>query len=137
MTGQLQQQAQSLNITLTSLNVQRPNSNTTAQPVVKIANIVVVKHAADCTAQVPCLTQPSIMVVDENGNLITNVGNPNYPWIIQAKINSTTNPNVNLIFESEVAVVNGFANFTKLGVSNIVDKLILSYSFKLPNGVNE
>lgn len=66
MTGQLQEQAKSLNITLTSMSVQRPNSNTTDQPVVKIAKLVVAKEASSCAAQTPCLGQPSIMVADDN-----------------------------------------------------------------------
>jgi hypothetical protein len=70
------------------------------------------------------------------GNVITNTGNSNFPWIIQAKINSSSNPNVSLIFETEVPVINGYANFTKLGVSNMVDNLLISYSFKLPAGLN-
>ena len=55
--------------------------------------------------------------------MITNTGNSKFPWIIQAKINSSSNPNVTLIFEIEVPVVNGYANFTKLGISNLVDNL--------------
>ena len=67
LTGQLQAQAQQiLNVTLASLSVQSPSANATAKPLVKIANTVVLAQASDCKAQVPCLIQPSIMVVDEN-----------------------------------------------------------------------
>ena len=66
ITGQLQEQAKTLNITLSSMSVKRPDSNTTAQPVVKIANLVKIRDVSNCGAQTPCLTQPSLMVTDEN-----------------------------------------------------------------------
>ena len=51
-------------------------------------------------------------------------------------MNSSSNNNTKLIFQTEVAIINGFANFTQLGVSDIVDNLVISYSFKLPQGLN-
>ena len=53
------------------------------------------------------------------GKKVENSGS--IPWIIQAQISSSTNPNVELILETEVAVVNGYANFTKLGISDVAD----------------
>jgi hypothetical protein len=73
LTGQLQAQAQQiLNVTLAALSIQSPSANTTAKPLVKIANSVVVVQASDCKAQVPCLTQPSVKIVDENVFLFYN-----------------------------------------------------------------
>lgn len=56
--------------------------------------------------------------------------------MIQAEINSSSNANAKLILETEVVVVNGYANFTKLGISDIADSLVLNFKFKLPDGVN-
>ena len=67
MTGQLQKQAQStLNVTLSSLSIQKPSAKSIAQSIVRIAKILVDTQAADCKAQSPCLTQPKLKVVDEN-----------------------------------------------------------------------
>lgn len=48
----------------------------------------------------------------------------------------TSKSNLNLIFQTEVCVINGFANFTQFGVSDLVDDLIISFSFKLPTGLD-
>ncbi len=64
------------------------------------------------------------------------MGNSDYPWIINAHIHSTSNPNVSLIFQTQCQIVNGYANFTQLGVSDLVDNLVISYSFALPQGLN-
>lgn len=69
--------------------------------------------------------------------MVTNIGNDNHPWTIQATINSTSNSKASLIFQTEVSVLNGYANFTKLGVSDLVENLVISYSFKLPAGLDK
>ena len=48
----------------------------------------------------------------------------------------TSKSNLNLIFQTEVRVINGFANFTQFGISDLVDDLIISFSFKLPTGLD-
>lgn len=58
------------------------------------------------------------------------------PWIIQAKINSSSNSNASLIIQTEAPVVNGYANFTNLSVSDLVDTIVIGYSLKQPQGVN-
>ena len=64
------------------------------------------------------------------------MGNTDYPWSIQASINSSSSLNVNLILQTQVNVVNGYANFTTLGVSSVVSKLVISYNFVPTVGVN-
>ena len=67
VTNQLQENAkQLLNVTIASLAVQKPGSNTTAKAVAKEANIQVVNQASGCSAQIPCSTQPLIKIIDEN-----------------------------------------------------------------------
>ena len=67
MTGQLQESAQAvLNVTLSSLAVQKPMSNETAKAVPSKLVLEVSTAAKDCNAQVPCSVQPVIKVVDEN-----------------------------------------------------------------------
>ena len=68
--------------------------------------------------------------------MATNVGNPVYPWLIRATIKSSSNPNTKLIIQTEAQVVDGYANFTNLSISDLVDNLVISYSFDLPTGVN-
>jgi hypothetical protein len=48
----------------------------------------------------------------------------------------TSKSNLNLIFQTEVSVINGFANFTQFGISDLVDDLIISFKFKLPTGLD-
>lgn len=137
LTNQLQEKAQALlNVTIASLAVQSPSSNETAKAVASRADIVVVTKASGCSAQIPCTTQPLLKIVDENGALITNMGNKDYPWIVVANMTSSSNPNANLINEVEVAVSQGYATFTKLGISEL-STFSLSFKFKSPEGINE
>jgi hypothetical protein len=48
----------------------------------------------------------------------------------------TSKSNLNLIFQTEVSVINGFANFTQFGISDLVDDLIIGFKFKLPTGLD-
>ncbi len=81
------------------------------------------------------MTQPRVKIVDENGKLVTNLGNKDYPWVVQANLSSSSNPNARLLFQTEAEVVDGYATFTKLGISEI-STFTLTYSFKLPEGLN-
>jgi hypothetical protein len=65
------------------------------------------------------------------------MGDPMKPWFLQAYINSSSNPNAQLLIETEVPVINGYANFTRLTISDTVDDLVISYQFKLPYGLNK
>lgn len=66
-----------------------------------------------------------------------SIGNDKFPWVIQATLNYTSNPSTQLIIETEANVVNGFANFTKLGISEVTENLAISYKFKVPQGVDQ
>lgn len=157
-TGQLQKQAESiLNVTLSTMSVQQPVANATLQTVTKVSRIVVVTKASQCSAQTPCLIQPVLKVVDENvskklnvlnfqcfimkmklqGNLATNIGSIRNPWTIQAQVNSSSNPNTKLILQTQASVVNGYAYFTLLGISDFDDSVIINYNFVTPLGVNQ
>ena len=73
-------------------------------------------------------------IITFKDNLIDNIGNSEFPWTVEAKIQSDNN--VSIIMETETNVVNGYANFTKLGVDNVSDNIRFSFSFKLPEGLN-
>ena len=66
------------------------------------------------------------------GNLLTSLSS----WVIQAYISNWTNSNVSLMYQTQATVVNGYANFTNLTVSNDTAGLAISYKFLLPPGVN-
>ena len=68
---------------------------------------------------------------------VTNLGSVKYPWIIEAKLNFSSNPNASIVIQTEAIVINGTAEFTKLAISDITDKFIISYNFKLPQGIDE
>ncbi len=87
---------------LTNQKVQAPSSNGTAVAIPSRADIVVVREASGCAAQVPCSTQPILKIVDQNGALITKIGNEDHPWVVVATLSSSTNPNSSLILETEV-----------------------------------
>ena len=44
---------------------------------------------------------------------------------------------MSLLFETQIPVTNGYANFSQFGVSDVVDHLVISYNFKLPLGLDE
>ena len=66
--------------------------------------------------------------------IIDNIGNSEFPWIVEAKIAS--NNNISLIMQTELTVTNGYVSFTKLGVSDMDDNIKISFAFKTPQGVN-
>lgn len=136
ITNELQERAQSLlNVSIASLAIQNPKSNETAKAVSAQANIVVDTKAGDCAAQIPCVVQPRIKIVDENGEIISNLGNENFPWVVQANLTSTSNPSATLILQTEANVVDGYATFETLGISDVTT-FAITYSFKLPEGLN-
>ena len=63
------------------------------------------------------------------------LGNKDFPWVVQANLSSSSNANARLLFQTEAEVVDGYAAFTKLGISEI-STFSLTYSFKLPEGLN-
>lgn len=69
--------------------------------------------------------------------MASNIGNSQNPWTIQAQINSSSNSNTKLILQTQVTVVNGYANFTRLGVSDYDENVVISYNLQTPVGVNE
>ena len=66
------------------------------------------------------------------GNLLTSLSS----WTIQAYLSNSTNPNATLMYQTKVTVVNGFANFTNLTISDSSDNFTISYKFLMPDGVN-
>ena len=68
--------------------------------------------------------------------MVTNIGNDAFPWVVVANLSSSSNSNAKLIFETEVNIVNGYATFTRLGISE-VSTFSISYKFKTPTGINE
>lgn len=138
-TGQLQDQAKSiLNVTISSMSIKPPVSqpaltnNTKEIKIVKIARIVVVQNAAQCRSYMPCLQQPIIKVLDEEGNLVNSL-----EWMIQAVLKSSSDLNARLLYQTESGVVNGYSNFTNLAItSSENEQFVIEYSFKLPEGIN-
>ncbi|RMZ95260.1 fibrocystin-L, partial [Brachionus plicatilis] len=66
-TGILQKRAeQMLNISLTSLSVQKPNANGTDATINRLSGIVIEREADLCKEMVPCEVQPILKILDEN-----------------------------------------------------------------------
>ena len=69
-TGQLQEKAAVLfngTVSLDTMNVRQPqaNPNSSVVEIGKINKLKVIQEASSCSAQVPCLVQPILQVVDE------------------------------------------------------------------------
>lgn len=61
-----------------------------------------------------------------------------YPWIVVAKLNSSTDPNAKLILQTEAVLnANGTVIFENLGVSVAMSNFQLEYYFKEPVGINQ
>jgi hypothetical protein len=137
-TGELQDRFRTkYNITLTGMTAQTPATSDEPKTLAKIARIVVLDQADKCDAQTPCQVQPRLMVADEDGNVAANVGTDTHPWVIHAYLNSSSNPNASLILQTSTDVMNGYANFTNLGISDVADSFVVAYRFDTPQGVNE
>lgn len=136
MTGQLQANAQALfDVTIASLAVQNPSSNSSARPVASRVVLVAVTEASGCGAQIPSATQPLLKVVDQNGDLVANLGNEAHPWVVVATLSTSLNPNASLILQTEADIVNGYAAFERLGISHLTT-FSLSFKFSTPTGVD-
>lgn len=118
------------------MSVQAPASNKSAEPLSVVNDLKVETKASGCASQVPCGTQPRISVIDANGNVVTNIGSEEFPWVVVAKLTSRTFNTTELVFQTEANVVNGYATFTKLGISQVDSSFAISYNFKLPEGLN-
>jgi len=57
-------------------------------------------------------------------------------WTIQAFLTNSTNPNATLMYQTQATVVNGYANFTNLTISDSSASFVVSYKFLVPDGVN-
>ena len=65
-TGELQQMAATrFNVTLSSLQAEKPQSNSTNE-IKKIDKLKIVRDAGNCREQSPCLIQPILTVLDES-----------------------------------------------------------------------
>lgn len=63
--------------------------------------------------------------------------NPDHPWIIVAKFNSSTDSSAKVLFQTEATLnANGTVIFEKLGVSVAMSNFKLEYYFKEPVGIN-
>lgn len=65
---------------------------------------------------------------------MVNIGNSEFPWVVVASVSSDAN--VSIILQSEVNVINGYVNFTSLGVSDVSENIRFSFNFKEPQAVN-
>ncbi len=139
VSGQLQQKALTLNITLTAMSVIPPittpsSSGNSSQPIVlaTVAKLVVIQNADQCKSLLPCVIQPVIAAYDSNGNLMDTLQN----WIVLATVSSSTDANARIIYQTNATVVNGYANFTNLGISSVTDQFVINYKFDVPTGVD-
>ena len=71
------------------------------------------------------------------GNVADYLGTAQYPWVIEATLNYSSNSHAHLILQTDANVVNGYAIFTTLGISEITDSFVISYKMKVPEGVNK
>lgn len=63
------------------------------------------------------------------------MGNPTFPWVVVANMTSSSTASATLLNQTEMNIVDGYAQFTELGISEITE-FGLSFSFKTPEGVN-
>lgn len=131
-TNEIQSQAnKTLGISLASLILEDSNGN--AQNLKKISKIVLVNKLNKCAAQAPCQVQPIIQVLDDQGDLVTDIGSDEKPWIIQATLKNSSNPDSKL-FQNEAIVKDGSAKFTAMGITAIDPKFSFLYTLKSPEG---
>jgi hypothetical protein len=69
--------------------------------------------------------------------VVENIGSEERPWVIEAYLMYSSKPGASLILETQVNVVNGYANFSRLAISDVVSSFIIAYRFTIPQGVNE
>ncbi|CAF0814130.1 unnamed protein product, partial [Brachionus calyciflorus] len=136
-TGELEQAAKDLlNVTLTNLLVQKPNSNGTDSEIKKINNIVVVREADQCKEMTPCFIQPILKVLDENNQTLLNMDNEQFPWVVEAELYNCDSPTARIVLQTEAKLQDdGFVRFENLSISQITTRFQIRYRFKTPTGL--
>ena len=89
-----------------------------------------------------------------------NVVVEEYPWTVEAKLNFSSNSAAKLVFQTQADLGNkfistksinsnkikifinklgndGYVRFTNLGLSDVTNTFVISYSFKTPEGVDK
>ena len=67
--------------------------------------------------------------------LVQNLGTVEFPWIMEVTFNDNSNGDA-VLSGTEVEIIGGYANFTSLSVSAIVDSFTLAYQIQPPVGIN-
>ena len=74
----------------------------------------------------------------KQGNPLTNIGNSQYQWTIEAELINCTNENATLIFQTQGTLSsNGTVNFENMGISSYTESCRVRFHINTPVGVNE
>ena len=69
--------------------------------------------------------------------LLTNMGNEEFPWIIEAEIFSSDNPSARIVNQNEAQLNDtGLVIFEKMGISEIASNIKIRYRLKPPKNFN-
>lgn len=132
-TNEIQKKAkESLGVTLASLEVEKSSGE--SQVLRKISKLILEVDSGKCAAQVPCIMQPILKVLDDQNDLVKSIGTDENPWVIQATLKSSTEPDSKL-FQSEAIIKDGFAKFTSMGITTVDSKFSIMYTIKTPEGL--
>jgi len=137
--GELQKTAESLNLTIQSMDYQQStsqDSNNETKSIQTLGSITIVQQFSGCRAQSKCDTQAIVSVLDTAGTLVKNLGTSSDPWYITATTKQTTTSNKIITDTEKVKVENGQAKFVSLGFTNIEDIVTVEFSFAAPAAVN-
>ncbi|XP_052063080.1 fibrocystin-L-like [Mytilus californianus] len=79
----------------------------------------------------PFTKQPKIKVLDSYGNRISELGTEDYPWYVTATLRGG-NPSGELMGNTTVQFVDGWANFTNLGINWFGSDYIVDFNISSP-----
>ncbi|KAK3107254.1 hypothetical protein FSP39_010348 [Pinctada imbricata] len=82
----------------------------------------------------PFTVQPKLKMLDQNGDHVTVLGAAAAPWEVRVTLRSGSgsNPAATLVGNTTVTFVDGYANFTDLGISHAGSGYILDFEITYP-----
>ncbi|XP_041477742.1 fibrocystin-L-like isoform X1 [Lytechinus variegatus] len=82
----------------------------------------------------PFPTQPKVKVVDQQGNLVTQLGSPSNPWLVTATLAvRPAGSTAQLVGTVTIPFQDGWANFTSLAITKFGSGYVLEFAITYPD----
>ncbi len=120
-----------LNVTIASVSLGESHSEPATLS--RLGALFIIQQASGCRAQAPCTSQPSLVVVNDQGYLASNIGTPENPWFVTVHVEG----NLTSLRGNRASVIGGYVVFSELTVLAVASNISLVYEIEKPANLNE